>query len=187
MSLKKITLIVVIILLGVGLFSYSRPIPGVKAVATLAAPKVGSAVDLPWPAYGQGALAAQDYGILQTHGEQKAVPMASVAKVVTALAVLKQKPLAVGEQGPTITVNSDDVAIYNSYYTQGGSVVKVEAGEQISEYQALQALLIPSANNMADTLARWAFRSLIFTLFPHQFLPLLLEKRGGNNSCRAKE
>ena len=160
MSLKKITLIVVIILLGVGLFRYSQPIPDVKAVATLAAAKVGSTVDLPWPAYGQGALAAQDYGILQTHGEQKAVPMASVAKVVTALTVLKQKPLAVGQQGPNITITSDDVAIYNSYYTLGGSVVKVEIGEQLTELQALQALLIPSANNIADTLVIWAFGSM---------------------------
>jgi D-alanyl-D-alanine carboxypeptidase (penicillin-binding protein 5/6) len=38
-------------------------------------------------------------------------------------------------------------------------VVKVAAGEQISEYQALQAMLLPSANNMADSLARWAFGS----------------------------
>lgn len=150
---------IIVFLLVIGFYRYSRPIPGVTAVATFAAPKVSSMVDLPWPAYGQGVLAAQGYGLLQTHGQQKSVPMASVAKVVTALAVLKQRPLAVGEQGPFITVNSDDVAIYNSYYTQGGSVVRVEAGEQISEYQALQALLIPSANNIADTLVRWAFGS----------------------------
>lgn len=115
---------------------------------------------MPWPNYGQGALAAKDYGLLQTHGEQKAAPMASVTKVVTALAILKQKPLELGQQGPIITLNSDDVAIYNSYFSGGGSVVKVENGQQISEYQALQALLIPSANNFADTLARWAFGSM---------------------------
>jgi D-alanyl-D-alanine carboxypeptidase (penicillin-binding protein 5/6) len=38
-------------------------------------------------------------------------------------------------------------------------VVKVQAGEVISEYQALQALLIASANNFADILANWAFGS----------------------------
>jgi D-alanyl-D-alanine carboxypeptidase (penicillin-binding protein 5/6) len=42
----------------------------------------------------------------------------------------------------------------------GGSVVAVNYGEQISQYQALQALLLPSANNMADSLAVWAFGSL---------------------------
>ncbi|MDO8591356.1 MAG: hypothetical protein Q7R60_00295 [bacterium] len=159
MSLRKVALLTIVFLLAVGVYRYSRPIPGVTAVASLAVPKANPAVDLPWPAYGQGALAAQGYGVLQTHGQQKSVPMASIAKVVTALAVLKQKPLAIGEQGPTITINSDDVAIYNNYYSQGGSVVKVEIGEQISEYQALQALLIPSANNIADTLVHWAFGS----------------------------
>jgi D-alanyl-D-alanine carboxypeptidase (penicillin-binding protein 5/6) len=39
-------------------------------------------------------------------------------------------------------------------------VVAVNEGEQISQYQALQALLVPSANNMADTLVRWAFGSV---------------------------
>lgn len=157
MSLKKITLLTLAILLVIGGVQYSRPLPATSAISTLATPKVSSAVDLPWPAYGQGALAAQGYELLQTHGEQKSVPMASVAKVITALAVLKQRPFATGEQGAIIAISRDDVAIYNSYYAQGGSVVRVEAGEQISEYQALQALLIPSANNIADTLVRWAF------------------------------
>ncbi len=34
-------------------------------------------------------------------------------------------------------------------------MVPVRSGEQLSELQALQGLLIPSANNLADTLARW--------------------------------
>jgi D-alanyl-D-alanine carboxypeptidase (penicillin-binding protein 5/6) len=36
----------------------------------------------------------------------------------------------------------------------------VQLGEELSEYQALQALLLPSANNIAETLARWAFGSI---------------------------
>jgi D-alanyl-D-alanine carboxypeptidase (penicillin-binding protein 5/6) len=43
---------------------------------------------------------------------------------------------------------------------QDGSLVKVQAGERISEYQMLQAVLLPSANNIADSLAIWAFGSL---------------------------
>jgi D-alanyl-D-alanine carboxypeptidase (penicillin-binding protein 5/6) len=43
---------------------------------------------------------------------------------------------------------------------QDGSAVPVTVGEQISEYQALQAMLLPSANNIADSLARWAFGSV---------------------------
>ncbi len=160
MSPNKIVLLVVLFLLAVGFYQYRRPTSPVAAVPATSTAKTSAAIDLPWPAYGQGALATQDLGLLQKHGEQKAVPIASVAKVVTALAVLKQKPLAVGQQGPTITINSGDVAIYNSYYSQGGSVVKVENGEQLSQLEALQALLIPSANNIADTLAIWAFGSM---------------------------
>lgn len=159
-EMKKFSFLFLALVLVLVGYQYSRPVPTVQANSTLTPPKTSGAITLPWPAYGQGALAAQGYGMLLTHGEQKAVPMASIAKVVTALAVLKQKPLDLGQQGPIITINSDDVAIYNNYYQRGGSVVKVEAGEQISEYQALQALLIPSANNIADTLARWAFGSM---------------------------
>lgn len=158
-EMKKFLLLFLGLVLVLGVYQYMRPLPSVSATASLAAPKVGSAVDLAWPAYGQGALATKDYGLLQTHGEQKSVPMASVAKVVTALAVLKQKPFAPGQSGPLITLTSNDVAIYNSYFANGGSVVKVQNGEQLSELQALQALLIPSANNIADTLAIWAFGS----------------------------
>ena len=86
--------------------------------------------------------------------------MASVTKIVTALSVMKKKPLSPGNQGPTITVTAADVAIYNDYTAKGGSAITVSQGEQISEYQALQAMLLPSANNMADTLARWAFGSM---------------------------
>jgi D-alanyl-D-alanine carboxypeptidase (penicillin-binding protein 5/6) len=38
---------------------------------------------------------------------------------------------------------------------QQESVVPVAAGEQLTERQALQALLLPSANNIAAVLARW--------------------------------
>src|SRR5207245_1841316 len=112
-----------------------------------------------WPAYGQAGIGAAGYGLLSVAGAQTAAPIASVAKVMTALAVLSQKPLELNQQGPTITITEEDVASYENYVTQGGSVVRVDSGEQISEYQALQAMLIPSANNMAFTLSRWAFGS----------------------------
>jgi len=72
----------------------------------------------------------------------------------------KQQPLSLGEQGPAITIAQADVDSYNKYVAEYGSVARVAVGEKISEYQALQALLLPSANNMAETLARWAFGSI---------------------------
>jgi D-alanyl-D-alanine carboxypeptidase (penicillin-binding protein 5/6) len=52
-----------------------------------------------------------------------------------------------------IPVSADDVATYQSEKSQGQSVLPVAAGEQLSEYQALEALLVPSGNNIADLLA----------------------------------
>lgn len=115
---------------------------------------------LAWPAAGQSAVAIIGSPVLESHGKQAATPTASTAKLITALAVLGRKPLKPGEQGPVITLTANDVAIYNAYLSRNGSLTKVQAGEQITEYQMLEAMLLPSANNMADSLAIWAFGSL---------------------------
>jgi len=158
--LKRLLLASVILILATEIFLYLRPLPVLQPTATLKNPTTGSPITLPWPSYGQSAIGADGFGVLETNGEQKPAPIASVAKVMTAYAVLKEKPLKAGGQGPLITINEQDVTTYNDYYSKGGSVAKVVAGEKISEYQALQALLLPSSNNFADTLATWAFGSM---------------------------
>jgi D-alanyl-D-alanine carboxypeptidase (penicillin-binding protein 5/6) len=144
----------------VGLVLYLRPLPKIKPTITLRDVPPATAAALPWPSYGQAAIGTEDYGVLETHGTQKPAPIASVAKVMTAYAVLKSKPIAKGQHGPLITITDQDVLTYNDYYIKGGSVAKVTAGEKITEYQALQAMMLPSANNFADLLANWAFGSL---------------------------
>ena len=54
-----------------------------------------------------------------------------------------EKPLQEGEKGPVISVSADDVTEYQQEKANGESVVPVQAGEQLTEYQALQGLLIP--------------------------------------------
>jgi D-alanyl-D-alanine carboxypeptidase (penicillin-binding protein 5/6) len=157
---KKHVLSLVIILILVLAYLYFRPLPAVPPVVRAPAPPKLQTVALPWPGGGQSALGADGYGILATHGTSSAVPVGSTAKIITALAVLKQKPIAGGSQGPTVTLDAGDAALFNNYYTQGGSVTKVSAGEQITELQALQSMLLPSSNNMADSLAKWAFGSV---------------------------
>jgi D-alanyl-D-alanine carboxypeptidase (penicillin-binding protein 5/6) len=115
---------------------------------------------LQWPGSGQAAIGTTAFGTLATHGQQTATPIASVAKVMAALSILKKHPFSGDSSGATITLTQKDVDIYNAYVAKDGSVALVAAGEQLSEYQALQALLLPSANNMADTLANWAFGSV---------------------------
>jgi D-alanyl-D-alanine carboxypeptidase (penicillin-binding protein 5/6) len=107
-----------------------------------------------WPEYGQAAVRIGQSRI-QAGPNQHAAPIASVAKVMTAYLVLRDHPLGVGEDGPTITLTDADVADTDRRSRQRESVVPIVAGEQLTERQALQALLLPSANNIAAVLARW--------------------------------
>jgi D-alanyl-D-alanine carboxypeptidase (penicillin-binding protein 5/6) len=74
---------------------------------------------------------------------------------MTAYLVLRDHPLGPGEDGPAITLTVTDVADTYRRRARQESVVPVAAGEQLTERQALQALLLPSANNIAAVLARW--------------------------------
>jgi D-alanyl-D-alanine carboxypeptidase (penicillin-binding protein 5/6) len=107
-----------------------------------------------WPAYGQAAVQIGQSQI-QAGPNQHVAAIASVAKVMTASLVLREHPLALGEDGPTITLTDADVADTDRRRGQQESVVSISAGEQLTERQALQALLLPSANNIAAVLARW--------------------------------
>ena len=155
---KLLLLPFILIVLG-GSFNYLRPLPAPALSRTQITSQLGT-VSLDWPSDGSiAAIGAVGYGVLASNGSSQ-FPTASTAKLITALTVLKKMPLQLNETGPTITITSNDVNIYNNYLSQDGSVTKVVVGEQISEYQALQALLLPSADNIADTLAIWAFGSL---------------------------
>jgi serine-type D-Ala-D-Ala carboxypeptidase (penicillin-binding protein 5/6) len=74
---------------------------------------------------------------------------------MTAYLVLRDHPLRQGEDGPTITLTDADVADTDRRRAQEESLVPIADGEQLTELQALQALLLPSANNIAAVLARW--------------------------------
>jgi serine-type D-Ala-D-Ala carboxypeptidase (penicillin-binding protein 5/6) len=156
---RKFRIVVVLVLVAYVGSTFMQPLPAVTATASTLVPLQPRSISVAWPSTGQAAIGAVGYGVLGTHGEQTALPTASVAKVMTALAVLKQRPLKVGEQGPTITITEDDVNYYQKVVSEDGSNVPVIVGEEITEYQALQALLLPSANNMAHTLARWSYGS----------------------------
>jgi D-alanyl-D-alanine carboxypeptidase (penicillin-binding protein 5/6) len=108
-----------------------------------------------WPASGQAAFLRTGQWQVQAGPNQHAAAIASVAKVMTAYLVLRDHPLRLGQDGPTITLTDADVADTIRRGGQHESVVSVAAGEQLTELQTLQALLLPSANNIAAVLARW--------------------------------
>ncbi len=140
-------------------FQLLRPLPA--ATVTLSLPPLPAAQEtqLDWPdaETAQASLAAEGYGLLATHGLGTPLATASIAKVITALCVLEKYPLSPGQQGPLLTMGPADVSFYQTEVTRNGSRLPVQTGDQLSEYAALQAIMIPSANNIADSLAVWAF------------------------------
>ncbi len=108
-----------------------------------------------WPAYGQAAFVRSGDAQIHAGPNQHSAAIASVAKVMTAYVVLRDHPLRLGEEGPVITLSDADVADTDRRRGQQESVVSIAAGEELTERQALQALLLPSANNIAAVLARW--------------------------------
>jgi D-alanyl-D-alanine carboxypeptidase (penicillin-binding protein 5/6) len=110
-------------------------------------------LELDWPSEGQAAVAVDGVGRLGARGGREPVPIASVAKVMTAYLVLKAHPLAPGQEGFKIKVGDGAVDDVARRLALNQSVVAVEAGEELSERQALEALLLPSGNNIAALLA----------------------------------
>jgi serine-type D-Ala-D-Ala carboxypeptidase (penicillin-binding protein 5/6) len=150
---------VMLLVMVAALVNYARPLPKADASVVGLSSEINT-VSLSWPTHGVAALGAQGFGLLAAHGSQQPRPTASMSKIITVLAVLEKHPLKLGQQGPTLTMGQSDMDLFNKYYAEGGSYAKVEIGEKITEYQMLQAILLPSANNMADGLAVWTFGSL---------------------------
>jgi D-alanyl-D-alanine carboxypeptidase (penicillin-binding protein 5/6) len=111
--------------------------------------------DSVWPSYGQAAFLRSGQRQVHAGPNQRVAAIASVAKVMTAYLVLRDHPLRPGEDGPTITLTDIDAADTDRRRENQESIVAVAAGERLTELQALQALLLPSANNIAAVLARW--------------------------------
>jgi D-alanyl-D-alanine carboxypeptidase (penicillin-binding protein 5/6) len=157
MWLLRVGLVLAVVLAAVGGWNFLQPIPAVAATSSGPAQYViaGTPPSLPWPGAGSAAVGVSDLGLIAASGDAPPAPTASIAKMMTALVVLADKPLAKGEAGPILTMTNEDVATYLADAADQQSVVRVAAGEHLSEFAALEALLIPSGNNIAETLARW--------------------------------
>ncbi|WP_253910765.1 D-alanyl-D-alanine carboxypeptidase family protein [Streptomyces sp. NRRL S-98] len=130
-----------------------RPLPDPRLVAAETEHTVDGQFAIPWPGKGQGAVRVVGSGDIGTFGEQKPVPTASVAKIMTAYVILKGHPLRKGEPGPDITVDAKTVADGNSEHES--RITGLTAGSKFSQQDMLKMLMIPSGNNVARLLARW--------------------------------
>jgi len=149
------------VVLGAGAFAAVRLIRTPPAPqVTLGLPRTlalapGTAPSIPLPSSGSFDLVSSDSGQLAQVAPTTVSPIGSVAKVMTALVVLQQRPLLDGGPGPTYTMTDQDVTFFNQVVAGDGSNYPVSTGEQFTERQLLLALLLPSANNIAETLAAW--------------------------------
>ncbi|MBT2458757.1 D-alanyl-D-alanine carboxypeptidase [Streptomyces sp. ISL-86] len=134
-----------------------RPLPEPKLVSTAKTSYTfdGAAPALPWPKEGQAYMAAAGLGTVGTFGDQKPVAVGSVAKAMTAYVILKGHPLKKGEKGSMIDVDKTAVDDGRKDSEGESTVNTLKEGGKISEYDALAAIMIPSANNVARLLARW--------------------------------
>jgi D-alanyl-D-alanine carboxypeptidase (penicillin-binding protein 5/6) len=105
-----------------------------------------------WPRHGQAALVLGDGRPAASPHEQPAA-IASLAKVMTAYLTLERYPLNGVQSGFTISVSAAEAQAVAQDRAEGQSVVAVQAGEQLTERQLLEALLIPSGNNIAQMVA----------------------------------
>lgn len=140
--------------LAMALFACSPLIPRQQdAVPTLG-------IQVAWPS-ADSSLATLAGGVpAVNHSRGKPRPTASVAKVITILTVLQKHPLAAGQPGPSLKLDSGDVELYNHTSEVGGSSLLVHEGMVMTQHAMFEAMLLPSANNVADSLALWAFGSM---------------------------
>ncbi len=149
---------VIVLLMAAAVVQLERGVGGAKAAVVLHPLTVvpGKVVALPWPAGASAAVTAEGVGNLGGVHENQARPLASLTKLITALVILRQHPLSLGEDGPAIRFTASDVTAYRRDLAEGQSVLKVAAGERLSELQALEGMLIPSADNVARILGSWS-------------------------------
>jgi D-alanyl-D-alanine carboxypeptidase (penicillin-binding protein 5/6) len=113
----------------------------------------GKAPALAWPGEGEAAVEVENVGGFGSSGPNTPVPIASVAKVMTAYLTLLDHPLPAKGNGFVMTVTPEEVSEEQERAGRAESVVAVSPGERLTERQALEALMLPSANNIAELLA----------------------------------
>ena len=149
--------VLAILVVIAGVIQLLRPVPSPTFASSMSLPSVvaGQAPSIPWPLQGSATLDIQGIGSFGSHGSNTPIPIASVAKMTTALLIIHDHPLQLGQSGPSITISQSDYQTYQQMLAAVDSVMAVAPGEVLNEYQLLQALLIPSADNIAITLANW--------------------------------
>jgi serine-type D-Ala-D-Ala carboxypeptidase (penicillin-binding protein 5/6) len=151
----SLTLVLALGTLAVVRLSAAAPVAAVTTTMRTHISVAASPVSLPWPTTGQSAISVPSIGIDVTSGPEQPVPIASLTKMMTAFLILRDHPLNPGKGGPRITMTQVDLDDFETDTVEDQASAQVAVGEVLTEGQLLEGLLVHSANNFADTLARW--------------------------------
>lgn len=159
-SPKKLTLILLAAFLTVWIYSAANATYTVLPTPNFNSSETTEAVEFAWPTQGAAAIGTVSGGLKEIHGGDRQYPTASMAKTITVLVVLDKYPLKPDDDGPFLTISQSDVERYEATLADGGSNLPVFAGQQLALRNMLDGVMVSSANNLADSLAVWAFGSL---------------------------
>lgn len=151
-----LVVVVVVAVVAGAMVQWFRPLsqPTLRLATGIRIP--GTAPRLPWPSTGEAALSVPSLGSLGQDRDTRPVPIGVLSGVLTAYVILKDHPLSTGgDTGPTIAVTPQTLAAYQAGSAAGEPEVPVSSGESLTELDALEGLLVDSANDMATLLADW--------------------------------
>ncbi|HLX89593.1 MAG TPA: hypothetical protein VKR22_14205, partial [Acidimicrobiales bacterium] len=106
-------------------------------------------------AIGQAAVSVPATGLMLQSGPENPVPIASLTKIMTAYQVLKDHPIAPASTGPSVVMSAADAADSAADARTNATSIPVVAGQSWTERQLLDGLIVHSANDFANALARW--------------------------------
>ncbi len=150
-----IGILVVVVLVIVRVATVTPANAALRTSAPTTVKLSGHAPKPAWPLEGQAAFKVLQLGSLGSSGGDTPIPTASLAKVMTAYVILRQHPLSGNRQGFTVTITKQEAAAEKQDLAEDQSVVAVAAGEKLTERQMLEALLIPSGDNIARILGAY--------------------------------
>src|SRR5215475_2252708 len=101
----------------------SATAPPAGPAAGAAAPRQERLGAVSWPADGVSAADISGLGVVAGPGASRPVPIASVAKLMTAYVILHDHPLPSDGPGPDITVQPAEAAAYPAQARDGESLV----------------------------------------------------------------
>lgn len=139
------------------------PAPRVAAAEVALPAPTGQPASVTWP---EAVARAAGYAVVgiddarEHWGDEDAVPMASLTKLITVLTVLDAHPIAGDDRGAAITLGRADINALGAAIADAAPTVPVYDGMVVDQRDLIEWALVDSAGNAMWSLANWAFGSI---------------------------